>query len=85
MVSKVSDPLINLPLTLDEAYTLQVLLGFVANDDEAYKVLAKLVALTGEEMECEDYERLWVSLDSATTGTVLKSNANENIVIRINK
>lgn len=51
-----------LEITEDEAYTLQLLLGFVANDNDAYSLSKKLVELTDYEMGMSDFERVAFSI-----------------------
>lgn len=48
----------NLYLTVDEIYTLRVLLGHVA-DEEAYRIQEKLDMLDEDELTPEDYDKLY--------------------------
>jgi len=45
-------------LTSDEVYTLLLLLGKVAGDDESYDIYEKLSHLIDKELESEDYEKV---------------------------
>jgi len=85
MVTKVKDNLYNITLTEDELYTLQILLGFVACDQECNNISEKLEEVSGECVELEDYERVSFSVESMDTGVVVGSvNEAETVVIRFN-
>lgn len=84
MVSKVGEPdIINLPLTVDEAYTLQLLVGFVASDKDTYSISSKLVDLTGEELDTCDYGRLSFNIEGDGTGVKIETEEDQHVVIRI--
>lgn len=85
MVTKVKDTLYNITLTEDELYTLQILLGFVACDQECSSISMKLEEVSGECVDLEDYERVSFSVESMDTGVVVgKVNEAETVVIRFN-
>ena len=85
MVTKVKDTLYNITLTEDELYTLQILLGFVACDQECNSISEKLEEVSGECVELEDYERVQFSVENMDTGVVVGSvNEAETVVIRFN-
>jgi len=85
MVTKVKDTLYNITLTEDELYTLQILLGFVACDQECNSVSMKLEEVSGECVDLEDYERASFSVENMDTGVVVGSvNEAETVVIRFN-
>jgi hypothetical protein len=81
MVSKV-DKSYTLTLTEHEVYTLQILLGFVA-DKECYSVSQKLVDLTGEEMEACDYDRAVFFVEGYGYTNKIETGEDESIVIRL--
>ena len=84
MVSKVGkSDIIYLPLTVDEAYTLQVLTGFVAGDKDVYSISSKLIDLTGDELDVCDYDRVSFNIESKETSIKLEFNEDEYLVIRI--
>ena len=83
MVTKVKDALYNITLTEDEVYTLQILLGFVACDQECNSISEKLEDVSGECVDLEDYERVSFSVENMDTGIVVGSvNEAETVVIR---
>ena len=85
MVTKVKDNLYNITLTEDEVYTLQILLGFVACDQECSSISEKLEEVSGECVDLEDYERVSFSVENMDTGVVIGSvNEAETVVIRFN-
>ena len=85
MVTKVKDTLYNITLTEDEVYTLQILLGFVACDQECNSISKKLEEASGECVDLEDYGRVQFSVESMDTGVVVGSvNEAETVVIRFN-
>ena len=85
MVTKVKDTLYNITLTEDEVYTLQILLGFVACDQECSSISEKLEEVSGEEVDLYDYERVQFSVENMDTGVVVGSvNEAETVVIRFN-
>jgi len=85
MVTKVKDTLYNITLTEDELYTLQILLGFVACDQECSSISEKLEEVSGECVDLEDYERVSFSVENMDTGVVIGSvNEAETVVIRFN-
>ena len=85
MVTKVKDNLYNITLTEDEVHTLQILLGFVACDQECNNISEKLEEVSGECVDLEDYERVSFSVESMDTGVVIgKVNEAETVVIRFN-
>lgn len=85
MVTKVKDTLYNITLTENEVYTLQILLGFVACDQECNSISEKLEEVSGECVELEDYERVQFSVENMDTGVVVGSvNEAETVVIRFN-
>ena len=85
MVTKVKDNLYNITLTENEVYTLQILLGFVACDQECNSISEKLEEVSGECVDLEDYERVSFSVESMDTGVVVGSvNEAETVVIRFN-
>ena len=85
MVTKVKDTLYNIILTENELYTLQILLGFVACDQECNSISEKLEEVSGECVDLEDYERVQFSVENMDTGVVVGSvNEAETVVIRFN-
>ena len=85
MVTKVNNPLYNITLTENEVYTLQILLGFVACDQECNSISEKLEEVSGECVDLEDYERVSFSVENMDTGVVVGSvNEAETVVIRFN-
>ena len=85
MVTKVKDNLYNVALTENELYTLQILLGFVACDQECNSISMKLEEVSGECVDLEDYERVQFSVENMDTGVVVGSvNEAETVVIRFN-
>ena len=88
MVTKVKDNLYNVALTENELYTLQILLGFVACDQECNSISMKLEEVSGECVELEDYERVSFSVESMDTGVVIGKMASDydeaTVVIRFN-
>ena len=85
MVAKVNNPLYNITLTEDEVYTLQILLGFVACDQECNSISEKLEEVSGECVDLEDYERVSFYVENMDTGVVVGSvNEAETVVIRFN-
>ena len=85
MVTKVKDNMYNITLTEDEVYTLQILLGFVACDQECNSISEKLEEVSGECVDLEDYERVSFSVENMDTGMVVGSvNEAETVVIRFN-
>lgn len=87
MVTRVKDSLYNIPLSEDEIYTLQILLGFVACDEECNSIQTKLDDAVGEEVDAEDYDRVTFLLLSNITGEVLDTLATDDeasVVIRFN-
>ena len=78
----------NLELTEDEVYTLQILLGFVACDQECNSISEKLEEVSGECVELEDYERVQFSVENMDTGVVVGKMASDydeaTVVIRFN-
>ena len=85
MVTKVNNPLYNITLTEDEVYTLQILLGFVACDQECNSISEKLEEVSGECVDLEDYERVSFSVENMDTGIVVGSVYEaETVVIRFN-
>ena len=85
MVTKVKDNLYNVALTENELYTLQILLGFVACDQECNSISEKLEEVSGECVDLEDYERVSFSVENMDTGVVVGSvNEAETVVIRFN-
>lgn len=83
MVSKVNEKYA-LVLTQDEAYTLQILLGFVAADSECYSIAQKLVDLTNEEMDTYDFDRIVFSVEGCCYSNKVEANEDESVVIRFN-
>jgi len=84
MVTKVNNSY-NITLTENEVYTLQILLGFVACDQECNSISEKLEEVSGECVDLEDYERVSFSVESMDTGVVIgKVNEAETVVIRFN-
>lgn len=83
MVSKV-DEKYALILTPDECYTLQILLGFVANDNECYSVSRKLLDLTNEEMDTCDFDRIVFTVEGYDCANKVETNEDESVVIRFN-
>ena len=88
MVTKVKDNMYNITLTENEVYTLQILLGFVACDQECSSISMKLEAVSGECVDLEDYERVSFSVESMDTGVVIGKMASDydeaTVVIRFN-
>ena len=85
MVTKVNNPSYTITLTEDEVYTLQILLGFVACDQECNSISEKLEEVSGECVDLEDYERVSFSVENMDTGVVVGSvNEAETVVIRFN-
>ena len=88
MVTKVKDNLYNITLTEDELYTLQIILGFVACDQECSSISEKLEEASGECVDLEDYERVSFSVESMDTGVVIGKMASDydeaTVVIRFN-
>lgn len=84
MVTRVENSLYNITLTEDEIYTLQILLGFVACDEECNSIQVKLEEATGECVELEDYERVQFSVENLDTGKVILTSEAETVVIRFN-
>ena len=87
MVTKVKDTLYNITLTENEVYTLQILLGFVACDQECNSISEKLEEVSGEEVDLYDYERASFSVENMDTGVVvgrLASDYEATVVIRFN-
>ena len=85
MVTKVKDNMYNITLTENEVYTLQILLGFVACDQECASISEKLEEVSGECVDLEDYERVSFSVENMDTGVVVGSvNEAETVVIRFN-
>ena len=87
MVSK-TNVTYNLELSPDELYTLQILLGFVACDQECNSISEKLEEVSGECVDLEDYERVSFSVESMDTGIVIGKMASDydeaTVVIRFN-
>ena len=84
MVTKVNNSY-TITLTEDEVYTLQILLGFVACDQECNSISEKLEEVSGECVDLEDYERVSFSVENMDTGVVVGSvNEAETVVIRFN-
>ena len=84
MVTKVNNSY-NITLTENEVYTLQILLGFVACDQECNSISEKLEEVSGECVDLEDYERVSFSVENMDTGVVVGSvNEAETVVIRFN-
>lgn len=87
MVSK-TNVTYNLELSADEIYTLQILLGFVACDQECNSISEKLEEVSGECVDLEDYERVSFSVESMDTGVVIGKMASDydeaTVVIRFN-
>ena len=88
MVTKVNNPSYNITLTEDEVYTLQILLGFVACDQECNSISEKLEEVSGECVDLEDYERVSFSVENMDTGVVIGKMASDydeaTVVIRFN-
>jgi len=85
MVTKVNSHSYTITLTEDELYTLQILLGFVACDQECNSISMKLEEVSGECVDLEDYERASFSVENMDTGVVVGSvNEAETVVIRFN-
>lgn len=76
----------NLELTADEAYTLQLLLAFVAGDSESYRIYEKLCELTGEEMDTEDFNRAVFAIEGCYShpNKEIETGEDESVVIRFN-
>ena len=84
MVTKVNNSY-TITLTENEVYTLQILLGFVACDQECNSISMKLEEVSGECVDLEDYERVSFSVENMDTGVVVGSvNEAETVVIRFN-
>ena len=87
MVSK-TNVTYNLELSADEIYTLQILLGFVACDQECNSISEKLEEVSGECVDLEDYERVSFSVENMDTGVVIGKMASDydeaTVVIRFN-
>lgn len=83
MVTRVKDATYSITLTEDEVYTLQILLGFVACDKQCGSIAQKLSSVSGEEMDCEDYDRVSFYLDDEATG-IADVRIEENVTIRFN-
>ena len=84
MVTKVNNSY-TITLTENEVYTLQILLGFVACDQECNSISEKLEEVSGECVDLEDYERVSFSVENMDTGVVVGSvNEAETVVIRFN-
>lgn len=49
----------NIYLTEDEIYTLRVLLGHTVGDKDCNRIAEKLDALDPDELNCEDYDRMY--------------------------
>ncbi len=84
MVTKVKDNMYNITLTENEVYTLQILLGFVACDQECNSISEKLEEVSGECVDLEDYERVSFSVENMDTGKVILTTEAETVVIRFN-
>lgn len=88
MVTKVNNTLYNITLTEDEVYTLQILLGFVACDQECNSISEKLEEVSGECVDLEDYGRVAFYVESMDTGVVIGKMASDyqeaTVVIRFN-
>lgn len=84
MVTKVKDTLYNITLTENELYTLQILLGFVACDQECSSISEKLEFVSGDCVDLEDYERVSFSVENMDTGKVILTPEAETVVIRFN-
>ena len=88
MVTKVKDTLYNITLTENEVYTLQILLGFVACDQECNSISRKLEGVSGECVDLEDYERVAFYVENMDTGVVIGKMASDydeaTVVIRFN-
>ena len=84
MVIRVNNPLYNITLTENELYTLQILLGFVACDQECSSISMKLEEVSGECVDLEDYERASFSVENMDTGKVILTSEAETVVIRFN-
>ena len=84
MVTKVNNPSYTITLTEDEVYTLQILLGFVACDQECNSISEKLEEVSGECVDLEDYERVSFSVENMDTGKVVLTTEAESVVIRFN-
>ena len=72
----------NLELTPDEAYTLQILLGFVAGDSESYSIAEKLDNLTNEEVDTYDYDRVVFAVEGCCYSNKIETSKDEFVVIR---
>jgi hypothetical protein len=82
MVTKVKG--CTLQLTENEAYTLQILLGFVASDAECYSISEKLLNETGEEMGEYDFNRAQFLVEGFNTGKIVELEEDQSVVIRFN-
>ena len=49
----------NIYLTEDEIYTLRVLMGHTVGDKQCNSIAKKLTALDPDELNCEDYDRMY--------------------------
>lgn len=78
-----TDTTYTLNLTEHEAYTLQLLLGFVAADNEVYSLSRKLGDLTGYETDTYDFDRVVFTVEGNNTGTEVVTDEHSNVVIRI--
>lgn len=83
MVTKTRTKSFTLEITEDEAYTLQLLLGFVASDSEAYSVSAKLAYLTEYEPDTYDFDCVGFTLEGRGANVAIGTDENTDIVIRI--
>lgn len=70
----------NIYLTEDEIYTLRILLGHVA-DKECYRIQEKLEILDPSDLDCEDYDKLFVEAYINNTKHILEDDSKE-ITIR---
>jgi len=80
MVAKVKG--CTLQLTENEAYTLQILLGFVASDVECYSISEKLLNETDEEMGEYDFNRAQFSVEGFNTSKIVELEEDQSVVIR---
>lgn len=83
-----TDVTYTLELSEDEAYTLQLLLGFVAADKEVYSISSKIDALTGVYMDCEDFDRVSFSVEGSDANgiyinTPVVVDGYSGVVIRV--
>lgn len=67
----------NIYLTEDEVYTLRVLLGHVLGDKECYSIAKKLDALDPDELDCEDYDRMYFTFVENGERMVLEDGEKE--------